>query len=426
MENKRNRGISLITIIGVAISLFCLILTIVLALNKNSSTKNAEEKTLQEMQEMVTDKISSITINCMEVPTLYSDSTFSLRLKDVVGEKMSINEDNSTLGLIYFVAGKTRGCIVFGKEKDIENKIEGLEYYYTGKKLSTVKGKKVNWYIDINNTLTIKYASLNDETLEKKIAPTISTRILNNDVTSSNYFGNYLGRQVEYTLPGKYNLKWRLFYVDFDNKYGDGKGTIYLKLDSDPSRIYDMYTTDLNGNEYNVKSQTKLLNMNPLWANNHGKETKWNTNEKIAAFLCDTSRWNTEYKNDIATYAIGSPSLEMYIDSYKAKDSSFTLDYKYDFKVTDEASSYGYRYKENAKDVTNATSKYSIDQDDMYSNSTQDGYWWFATPSANLGDKLCRVNSFNMYLDTTSYLDRCGICPVVSIPSTTDNLKFVD
>ena len=60
--------------------------------------------------------------------------------------------------------------------------------------------------------------------------------------------------------------------------------------------------------------------MNPAWKEKNGSIDK--PNEKVAAWLCDTSQWTTYAILDDSTqqskvnYAIGGPSMEMYVDSY--------------------------------------------------------------------------------------------------------------
>ena len=52
------------------------------------------------------------------------------------------------------------------------------------------------------------------------------------DANTKNVLSKIYGTAVEYTGNTDINAKtWRIFYIDFANKYGDGEGTIYLKAD---------------------------------------------------------------------------------------------------------------------------------------------------------------------------------------------------
>lgn len=55
--------------------------------------------------------------------------------------------------------------------------------------------------------------------------------------------------------------------------------------------------------------------------------TNTNNNMKAVAFMLDTSRWNMYYKGDVAEYAIGGPTLDMFVASYNEyyeDDTTFT------------------------------------------------------------------------------------------------------
>ena len=52
------------------------------------------------------------------------------------------------------------------------------------------------------------------------------------DANTKNVLSKVYGTEVEYTGSTDINSKtWRIFYIDFANKYKDGAGTIYLKAD---------------------------------------------------------------------------------------------------------------------------------------------------------------------------------------------------
>ncbi|MCI8273576.1 MAG: hypothetical protein HFJ55_05800 [Clostridia bacterium] len=127
----------------------------------------------------------------------------------------------------------------------------------------------------------------------------------------------YYGKIVKNYTTG--DATYRIFFVDKENKYGDGINTIYLKADYTSNK-----TTSLNTSY--VTSKTKVKEMNPDWAKNRrNNESGWDTNEKAAAWLCDPEDgsdigrpWSNNYDGSKANYVIGSPSVEMFIDSYNS------------------------------------------------------------------------------------------------------------
>ena len=142
-------------------------------------------------------------------------------------------------------------------------------------------------------------------------------------------FGEYLGKKVTNykTIGGtetvtvgsnsyQVSTTYRLYYIDFDNKYKEGAGTVYLKADQGPNN----YALQLDGNE----ATSKIKNLNPsLYAEGVTAPINTNNNMKAVTWLTDTAKWNglmtsgtnSEIGNKV-NYVIGAPSLEMMMDSY--------------------------------------------------------------------------------------------------------------
>lgn len=89
------------------------------------------------------------------------------------------------------------------------------------------------------------------------------------------------------------------------------------------------------GTEYTT--ETKVKEMNPMWADKRGTETQmWNTNEKAAAYLCSPVNANNKSDTELpwkkyfnADYAIGAPSVEMYVKSFNQYTSTTNLSVEY-------------------------------------------------------------------------------------------------
>ena len=102
--------------------------------------------------------------------------------------------------------------------------------------------------------------------------------------------------------------------MDKEGNFGDGANTIYLKADYKEKKAL---STDIS--KLTDADITKYKNMNPLWAAKRESiaPASWNDNEKAAAWLCAPSVWKDYADSNISgSYAIGAPSIEMYVASY--------------------------------------------------------------------------------------------------------------
>ena len=225
----------------------------------------------------------------------------------------------------------------------------------------------------------------------------------------------YYGKKVtNYNANGK---TYRIFYVDKDNDFKDGYNTIYLKADFSGSvRCSTSYDA----------SQTLIKRMNPLWAtkgNTVKAETTTisNENEQLVAWLCDPSKWTAYCDTDKANYAIGGPSVEMYVKSYNQTHGDNALGCQYQ---THDAPGYGYKVKgtiQNSGWYTNSnTLDYSMTYKSMYcgQNGENTGTWWLASPSANGSGGVCFVYGHYAGLSSDGYSNDFGVSPLVSLKSS--------
>ncbi len=159
-------------------------------------------------------------------------------------------------------------------------------------------------------------------------------------------FGEYLGREVtnfknqntengteKVTVKGntedenqeyEVSTTYRLYYIDFDNKYGDGKGTIYLKADcTDKLCSLKLDETDANEKTDDGRNKVKIKQLNPsLYKNDETKPLNTYPSMQSATWLLNEDKWkvlkdtvNQEIKGKVK-YIVGAPSVEMMIDSY--------------------------------------------------------------------------------------------------------------
>jgi hypothetical protein len=293
-------------------------------------------------------------------------------------------------------------------------------------------------------------------------------------ITKGNLW-QYLGREVK-NYKGKTTLKiddtisytvsetYRLFYIDFDNDYGDGEGTIYLKAD-----ILDNYPLQLLSE---VTTNNKYLLFNRKWnskGTNSSKSLEQN-NQQAVAWLLEPSVWDglktiTEGISSDINYVVGAPSLEMYVDSYNRYLTGYNsanetklqnvngteaqkLKYEY---VTDStvlqtnfSSSYnseGYIIGFEDSDGNMVYGKY--DTLGLENELAENGYWtgayllissnkvhgmynpgginyyWLASTSAHGSSVVMNVSGDHSSVDAYNYIkDNISLCPIVSLKST--------
>ena len=233
----------------------------------------------------------------------------------------------------------------------------------------------------------------------------------------------YYGQVAEnYTAGG---LTYKIFYVDTENKFGDGANTVYLKADyKTETKLSDHITYNPEGNDLAVYKR-----MNPLWSAQRGNiaPASWNNNERAAVWLCSPTQWTNYLDNTKATYAIGGPSAEMYVASYN--DVSHTQGGNYKLGATYRASSApGYIYTLNGAQSTISNDYYYTGTDSldykgynsMYAGkngSKGSYYYWLASPSSRSPSFVCLVYSYVADLNSSGYTSSHGVGPLVSLKS---------
>lgn len=426
----KNNGISLITLVITIVVIVILAATITLAVGKNNPINQADKAVFNQdtkvIQEMLNDEIAKITLENSMPPEIYLDDEYRNKLSDTSKSKLRINYNSKLIntGFLHYMINDKKYCIVIGKKSNVESVLNNFEensditYSYTEQELPSCDENTIPfWYV--NKT--------NDVTVELKNKDRLNPKISNVSITASNV-KDYLGKKVTYTANDSDTLTWRLFYIDYatdkypNGKYGDGIGTIYLKADCyqniDTDEGLSPELKDLKDVDYSLSSDTKMKEMNPLWYSNRKNATTLNKNEKASSFFLDINRWK-EYKNDSALYAIGAPSVEMYIDSYNLKHTDSDLSYTY--------GSTGYLYAQGSNTPEPETTRNFISLDEpMYSATQKRAIWWLASPSAiwDSTEILCGVQVFDLYLGVIGASYSRFLSPVVAIPVDVESLQF--
>ena len=231
----------------------------------------------------------------------------------------------------------------------------------------------------------------------------------------------YYGQVAQNYTQG--DLTYKIFYVDKENKFGDGANTIYLKADYKTGTTLSSY---INYTPTGSDLET-YKKMNPSWAAQRGSNTSnWNNNEHAASWLCSPSQWTTYVDSSKANYAIGGPSVEMYVESYNQvshnQEGNNTLGATYR-----DTSAPGYIYTLNGAQSTISNSDYwtGIDSLDykgynsMYAgqNGTKSGDWWLASPSSHTSSRVCYVFGYDATLNNNYFSNTLGAGPLVSLKS---------
>ena len=193
---------------------------------------------------------------------------------------------------------------------------------------------------------------------------------------------------------------WRLFYADDCNAYliRDSIGTQKL------SDYCSSYTTisDLGKNLNREYTNKQTWNMS-------------NANAKAVAYLTDTSVWNTNYKTNDASWAIGAPLLEMFIASYNATHTKqiqyqSTTNYPgYKLKVSTD-NDFGTEIRSLGK---------TSDLDKAVYCGSENSYW-LSSPNSYNNEHVGFVNTSYgaLFANGGLYNNTYSLRPVVSIPIT--------
>ena len=262
--------------------------------------------------------------------------------------------------------------------------------------------------------------------------------------------GTYLGKVVTNYVPTKNSVtigstvyevstQYRLYYVDFDGKYGEKNG-VFLKADC-TSNKYKLPLTDTTAS---TADNVKIKALNPsLYKDGVTSPNASQENMKAVTWLTNTSNWNSLKTGasieDKVNYVVGAPSVEMMMDSYNTKynltestpnTGELTADTEraklfYQYPTTLNSNNYGYAVGPCHAKVAEYyywTSDYSVKTDSAIDSMYYPGigkYYWLASPSANGTNYMLFVTSNNGgYVRINYYNTSYAFCPLVSLKST--------
>ena len=130
----------------------------------------------------------------------------------------------------------------------------------------------------------------------------------------------------------------------------------------------------------------------------------------------DQNVWD-EYKDSEgnAAYAIGSPTLELYANSYNK--TSIANSREHQIEITD-CTSIG--YSENTSNGWLSTEF----NNGIYNNGSS-SYWWLASPYYISSIGVFNVDGYRGYLGYNSVISSSGLRPIVIIPKSKFQYKIV-
>ena len=195
---------------------------------------------------------------------------------------------------------------------------------------------------------------------------------------------------------------WRLFYQDSNYTYiiTDESVGSYR-----PSNYYSSY---INGSMVSTIGQR--LNPMLLEAGTFFTETNTNPNILATAWLTDTTKWS-EYAKEEAEYAIGAPTIELYVASFNATANTNEID-----EIILGTEEYG--YTQNTADGQLQTSY----RHGIYNNGASGCY--IASPSSSYYNNLLVVNN-NKLMNGGSVFATGKVRPIVCIPTSVFNSKYL-
>ena len=320
----------------------------------------------------------------------------SVTVSEVEVESISLSKTTLKVG-----PGKTsEALVVTFTPANATNKT--ITWSSNATSIATVTDGKVTGVAEGTATITATSANGKTATCNVTIAEVGMTIAEAKAAVQRDGLQSHIGDLVEYnpTAGGK----WRIFYYDEAGEFGTA-GKLYLKRDfvSNDTKLssYKSYTPSTQGLEI-------MKAMNPKWRDypTAGANVIDLENEHHVAWLCDPKNW-TDYKTEEADYAIGSPSVEMYMKAFNV-------------------------WKTGNKDATNLICKvesangYSVGANGTYDNNGNitnantieagpNNIWWLASPSSNYSSRVLRVYGNLASVNNYSYDYAWGLCPVVSL-----------
>ena len=283
---------------------------------------------------------------------------------------------------------------------------------------------KVTKLIVSNETEAKKINSLNDSVPYAKTVVTNENNIAQNTINAAEVANHpvvYCGKEVTgYTCDNSAGIsKWKIYHSDGKNIYLIADN--YITAEYIPSKDGATMTTNINRpntcyfenallNKYTGAATITDANITPWLSylkSSYGGSDNTNNNMKATAYLLDTEIWKGFKNSTKAEYAIGAPTLDMFVASYNTRFAKqieiIAQETGYKVKFTDGNSyestldTYDYLTAHQIKDIEAA--------DTM----------WFASPSADGDSTLMNVGYDGNVMNGSYGNGYLGLHPIVCL-----------
>ena len=142
------------------------------------------------------------------------------------------------------------------------------------------------------------------------------------EVVASINYGDYVDYPIDLNGDGDTTNDWRIFYNDGEHVFIIAAGYVpntssYLDNEGTgmtPSKEYNLYWSNLAPEIPQIVTQNTLTLFKRSWT-----DYSTNTNGRAISTLLNTNNWDGFVNSDYAEYAIGGPTLEMWIESWNEK-----------------------------------------------------------------------------------------------------------
>ncbi len=262
----------------------------------------------------------------------------------------------------------------------------------------------------ITFTATDNAGNTSTATAEATTIDVISVEEAKRLVTSMSALKEYVGKKVDYK-PGE---TWQVFYYDDTGDFGPAR-TLYLK------KAWTANDITLSSHTSHTPSDggAMMKRMNPLWRDTTANSSSIDLeNEHCVAWLCDPAEWSSQKNNTYSSFAIGSPSVEMYMKAfnvYKTGNKNATN------LICKIGNANGYSVGANGSYTWNGSDEYYTGNDAIQPGpnnvfmTSGDNYWWLASPSSYYSNNVLNVHGNYAYVNYGGYYYADGVCPVVPL-----------
>lgn len=247
-------------------------------------------------------------------------------------------------------------------------------------------------------------------------------------VTGTNY-GDYVDYTIDLNGDGDTTNDWRIFY-------NDGEHVFFIAADyiENTSSYLDNVGTGMStyssyGLYWNPAPTAQTVNSSTLrlfkqsWTGDYST----NNNGRCVSTLLNTNNWDGFVDNSYADYAIGAPTIEMWVASWNTKEYTqlYTNTNETGYYIGNTESSTTYRYRLSNNTGYNDTLYFPHHSGTMDNGGTCWGYW-FASPSAYDDGNLLYV-TYDGYIDYTEHIfSLLDIRPVVCLNANITATKGAD